>query len=999
MENVFQNTKLWIETLSDKSKYYKDYSENIDFLRIQYLSIREKVKEIASSINWDTQGLTIHDISHIDSLWDTASILLGANIPLNPIEGFIFGCCSLFHDLGLSLVCYESNIEDIQKSKEYKDILYKLVDNKEKESVVSNNFESISPDLTKLAFELKIRQIHAIKAVEIPKQSWNFKGNSIYLISDENIRKALGTKIGILASSHWWNISNLREEFGNNVLSSSPVDFPNEWKINNLLIACLLRLADFINIDYRRAPDLHFSYKELNDISKTHWTYQNKLNRPILDEDSIIFESLEPFDIDDIEAWWLAFNTINEIDNELKKVDELLFEYNQPRFIAKRVKGSGLPENLAVYIKTVNWNPINTQFKVSDINKLIERFGGQKLYGEKLYIPIRELIQNSIDAVNAKQHFENRFAGSVRVNYSKDKNTNDQFLTITDDGIGMSKSTIIDYLLDFGQSYWNSNNLPKDLPGLLSSGFKPCGTYGIGFYSTFMIAQYIKIITRPLKENMTYVLEFREGLNNPPIFRRPCESEVLYSSGTVISLKLKIDDYLNHVIQQLPFQPQEDDIDNPLKFILYRIAPAISVNLYCSVNSQEEELIIKADDWKLLDNYKLINRLTGIKIENTQEIRISSQFDSGSSINSKPTGSTGKSESILLAQCLSNVVDKDGNIIGRATIIPPTKIFMEYTKKVELSMKEEEQYLLKNKYEPLYYLYSGVLVVNGIWENLGFPAIGIWQAQNSKLDRQGAELKLNCEQLSSWIEEQSILLLENIELLESDRFLKAVSLLYAYQSKNTDLPLVMSSNGFITYKEFVEKIRNLDHCILYNNSEFNEYMKPKDNVFGVPGKYGNNYILGFRGHNKPIDHVLEAQSYYYSSFNSMDEKFNLSFLRKTIAAVCEAWQINFKEETIIDLIKESYINFEGGLINGEFLEETRLIEDKLETKKQKSKTPSKNKIEKGKKLREEYFKRIKKTRKITIEGALLINPKKTNREKIMEKYEGIYVPDLLEDTI
>jgi hypothetical protein len=930
MENNFTKTKIWQESLSESSVYYKDNKKIIDYLTVEFFKIRENAKQISDQIIKDNPSLTLHNSKHTDALWEMASIISG-NIVLNPLEAFIFGCCAIFHDLGLSLSVYQNN--DFFISKEFKDIIYLISSKAEKEKLIQNNFdlETVSKIIIEDATQLRLRQLHAFKARELPKKSWKLNSNTIYIIDDLEIRKFLGDKIGILSESHWWSISKIRYEFGDNKVSAAPISFPSEWSINNIKLACLLRLSDYINIDHRRAPDLSFSLLSLNSTSRQHWTFQNKLNRAILINDTLLFESLEDFTTLDIDAWWLAYNTLQEINKEIREINDLFSELGMETFPSKRIKGIESPESLSKYIKTKDWQPVNTQFKITNVNTLIERFGGVELYGNKLIVPIRELIQNSIDAITVRETYESTFIGKILITYKQTES--EEYLIIEDNGIGMTKSILTDFLLDFGKSYWGSKEMLIDHPGLFSSGFKSIGKYGIGFYSTFMISDKIIIISKSFRGSETIALEFTEGLENPPIFRKAFDSEKMFNSGTKIILKLNRKNFIKSIIKELKFAPLIKELSAALKFVCQTIAPAISTQLSIKYNSNSEEKVIDGNDWLTIDNAALLKRLTGFELNKSEFISLKNE----QVIN----------EINILTSNISPVLNKEGKIIGRATIIPPLEKLVR--ENVEGSEEHIVKYIKKEFTDitlaPISNFYSGILTVNGLWENSGFPFSGIWQANNTKLDRLEASLSLKNSEINDWIEEQSILVLKN-PYLDLERKLKAVKLLYSFGSKNKKLPLVMEGNTFISIDEFYDVCRNVDYVFLHRIDKLIELKPYFPNVFGVVGEFENNFLSGFEGQLENRDFIIDTSetNKFWSSYKNNNSS-NSVFLKKTIETICRAWDYNFGSVEILDLIRESYVNMDKKLL-------TRNINPERNSK-----------------------------------VALIINPKKTTRDKILRKYK------------
>ena len=85
--------------------------------------------------------------------------------------------------------------------------------------------------------------------------------------------------------------------------------------------------------------------------------------------------------------------------------------------------------------------------------------------------------------------------------------------------------------------------MQEELPGLLSSGVRATGKYGIGFFSVFMIADRIQVITRRSDSAAkdAFVLEFSSGLQGRPILRPAAKNEQLIDGGTRVRLKLTKD--------------------------------------------------------------------------------------------------------------------------------------------------------------------------------------------------------------------------------------------------------------------------------------------------------------------------------------------------------------------------------------------------------------------------------------------------------------------------
>ena len=88
-----------------------------EYFRDRYLSMREKAGILVSRIAVDMPELTVHDLTHLDALWETASIVAEGAITLNPPEAFVFGAAVLLHDAAMSLAAFPQGLIDVKKKR------------------------------------------------------------------------------------------------------------------------------------------------------------------------------------------------------------------------------------------------------------------------------------------------------------------------------------------------------------------------------------------------------------------------------------------------------------------------------------------------------------------------------------------------------------------------------------------------------------------------------------------------------------------------------------------------------------------------------------------------------------------------------------------------------------------------------------------------------------------------------------------------------------------
>ncbi len=162
-----------------------------------------------------------------------------------------------------------------------------------------------------------------------------------------------------------------------------------------------------------------------------------------------------------------------------------------------------------------------------------------KLMTHSLYsnkeIFIRELISNSSDALDKFNYLsltdetfkEEAWAGKVFVKIDKEDNS----LTIGDNGIGMNEADLMDHLGTIAKS--GTKAFMENLTGDAKKDSNLIGQFGVGFYSVFMVAEQVDVVSKKAGEEQAYKFS-TDGSGEYEI--SPVTKE---SHGTVIYIKLK----------------------------------------------------------------------------------------------------------------------------------------------------------------------------------------------------------------------------------------------------------------------------------------------------------------------------------------------------------------------------------------------------------------------------------------------------------------------------
>lgn len=605
--NSFEDTHLWRSTLAQCAG---DINESARArLRVSFLDLHDRATSLVTRISADIPGLTVHDISHLDALWETASLIAGDEFELSPAEGYVLGGAILLHDAAMTLAAFPGGLTDIGKTDEWRDAIALILGGRQDEPVAVDDIENPADDVIKEAVPIVLRALHAKQAEQLPITAWpglDHPATPEFLIQDSELRGYYGRLIGKIAASHWWNVARLSALPP--VWNAGP-GLPASWRVDPQKIACLLRVADAAHIDHRRAPRWLRTLIRPTGESAKHWAFQQRLGKPSRESDALVYTGSE-FPVNESDAWWLCFDTIQMIDQELRGVDAFLEETGRSRFKADHVKAAESPARLARYIETPGWRPVDTRLRVTDVAALVERLGGKRLYGDNPRVALRELIQNAADAIRARRCVPGISADFGVITVTLRDRPDGIWLEVQDNGVGMSTSVLTGTLLDFGASLWRSSAMQQEHPGLVGRGLNASGRFGIGFFSIFILGEHVKVTSRRYAAALvdTRTLEFRHGLASRPILRDPTNDEGLVDCGTRVSVRitkaLNEDGGLLHQVNFI-----RKPILTALPALVASLCPALDVRINVVDRSESMNAVVEASDWRTLPGKQLLTRI------------------------------------------------------------------------------------------------------------------------------------------------------------------------------------------------------------------------------------------------------------------------------------------------------------------------------------------------------------------------------------------------------
>jgi len=179
-------------------------------------------------------------------------------------------------------------------------------------------------------------------------------------------------------------------------------------------------------------------------------------------------------------------------------------------------------------------------------------------------VALRELVSNASDACDKFRYLVAQNAelshDELKISITTDKAK--KLLIITDNGIGMNRDDLIQNLGTIARS--GTENFLKSFTGDKQKDVQLIGQFGVGFYSSFMIANKVEVISRKFDDEKSWLWE-SDGTGSFAI----AEAEEKIERGTKIILHLKDDatDFTDRFHIKHVVQTYSDHINFKIEFI------------------------------------------------------------------------------------------------------------------------------------------------------------------------------------------------------------------------------------------------------------------------------------------------------------------------------------------------------------------------------------------------------------------------------------------------
>jgi len=284
--------------------------------------------------------------------------------------------------------------------------------------------------------------------------------------------------IGMLGASHGEREIHNRQKWPKRAAISA------SEAIHPPLLAVVLRLADILHFSADRAPDYMLEHRRIeNLVSVSHWRAHQVAAGYSIDDDICRFDGVTHDD----EAYWFAQQFFDAMESELKYCRSDVLPGLDPPF--------DMPLSFAQIDRSIaprGFVPGRSALTVRvDAPKLLGDLLNDALYAGKPAW-FRELLQNAFDACRDLTVRHSDSSPSVKII----ARTEPDQIVFEDTGIGMRRSTVEQFMLVAGASYWSSDEYRAEAVPLAGH----VGRFGIGFMSVFAVAEEVAIETRHVGE-------------------------------------------------------------------------------------------------------------------------------------------------------------------------------------------------------------------------------------------------------------------------------------------------------------------------------------------------------------------------------------------------------------------------------------------------------------------------------------------------------------------
>ncbi|HEX5721085.1 MAG TPA: hypothetical protein VF179_33340, partial [Thermoanaerobaculia bacterium] len=450
----------------------RQHAVSFDFLT-RLKDFHSRVSAEVRQINVLFPEYTPHDEQyHLRRLFSVADTVLGSERlkEFNASELFVLAAALYGHDWGMAVSEHERQFiltGHVPKDFREED-LWLLPDERArlkrfaKEQRISLDEKGCTSDIPIEIWREYVRQTHAFRSGERVRR--------YYHPYDGGVAEAVAR----VCEGHWLDFDRLQD------FHDYPTDFAVLGEAVNLrALAVYVRLIDLLDLAEDRTPYVIWKFvAPRSPKSRMEWAKHRAL-QPVTPAPYQEGRILRVDGSTDNHEVYAALQDLKRwVDDQFRGCNDLLARMNDPR------------HRLDLYridwrLSARGFKPVSIQFEF-DRSRMFEILS-EEIYQGDPYVFLRELLQNSIDAIRMRREILQRKGIAmadppiIRVDIEHGE-YGDALVTWRDEGIGMDEYIVGNYLAVAGKSYYRSEDFERE-----QLRMDPIARFGIGILSCFMV--------------------------------------------------------------------------------------------------------------------------------------------------------------------------------------------------------------------------------------------------------------------------------------------------------------------------------------------------------------------------------------------------------------------------------------------------------------------------------------------------------------------------------
>ena len=456
-------TKLW-------QAYDKMLSERDNERRQWLIDIYDTAVEQLKLVPRTFPNYTLHDETHILNVIYAMGGLLGdhvLNLSINEVELLLLAAA--LHDIGM-VYTDEDKADAFADERQCK----RFINN------VKPDLFGASPDEWPEEIQQRyLRDCHPFRVHKMLNHKvWRklFEKRPKEIVSQETIVA--------VCQAHGEKPQSLRD--------NRKLGYDHINKVDPLFCALMLRLADLLDFDDTRTPEVLFEFATVSEKSigewKKHMAAQGFAYPEKPSSDELLYRAHcgtpgEEHAIREFLQW---------IDDELGHCRDLQRfcgnPWQQHFLFPRQISRKGITRS----------GYVSDRFSLTmDQSQIMKLLTGENLYKDNAVF-VRELLQNAIDTTLLRGKMDPRFrVEEARIDLWEWTDPDGNILfRIDDQGCGMTLRMLNNYFLKVGNSYYTSREIKRDLRDHGSfEDFHGISRFGIGFLSCFLCGRSAEVST------------------------------------------------------------------------------------------------------------------------------------------------------------------------------------------------------------------------------------------------------------------------------------------------------------------------------------------------------------------------------------------------------------------------------------------------------------------------------------------------------------------------